>query len=144
MVRHGEVFLCLQLAIRRPFVYSGFVSSVQISARTGRKGGRARTAAKSLAARQNVLLRWHPADRNGVIPVPGLIDGAWYLGEGRSASIAYWDAVSKTFHTVAANSWSDPTSYPQVTRRTVRLKQERHVQSGGTFAPRKILAGAAS
>ncbi len=110
---------------------------------TGRKGGSARTAAKSLAAKQNILLRWHPAGNDGVIPLSALIDGAWYLGHGRSASVALWDAVSKSFHTLATNSWSDPARYPEITRRTVRLKQERHVAAGGTFAPRRILSAAA-
>ena len=113
-------------------------------AQSGRRGGRARTAAKSLAARQNILLRWHPPGRDGVIPPEAMIDGAWYLGDGRSASVAFWDGVSKTFHTLAANSWSDPARYPEITRRTVRPKQERHASHGGTFAPRRILSAAAS
>lgn len=117
--------------------------STRSAALTGRKGGRARTPAKSLAARQNILLRWHPPGKDGVIPPSALIDGAWYLGHGRSAPVAFWDAVSKSFHTLAANSWSDPERYPEVTRRTVRLKQERHVAAGGTFAPRRILSAAA-
>lgn len=115
-----------------------------LPARNGRKGGKARTAAKSLAARQNILLRWHKPDQDGVIPLTALIDGAWYLGEGRSASVAFWDGYRKTFHTVSANSWFDPATYPEITGRTVRLKQERHVASGGTFAPREILSAAAS
>lgn len=116
--------------------------SLTLPRHTGRRGGRARTPAKSLAARQNALLRWHPADRDGVIPCEALIDGAWYVGDGRSASVACWDGVSKTFYTIASNSWSDPAHYPVITRRTVRLKQERHRASGGTFAPRKILSAA--
>jgi hypothetical protein len=111
--------------------------------RNGRKGGKARTAAKSLAARQNILLRWHRPGRDGVIPPAALIDGTWYLGKGRSASLAFWDAFRKTFHTVSANSWYDPATYPEITGRTVRLKQERHIASGGTFAPREILSAAA-
>ena len=113
------------------------------SVRSGRRGGKARTAAKALAARQNILLRWHPPGRDGVIPPAALIDGAWYIGDGRSSPVAYWDGVSKTFHTLATNSWSDPIRYPEVTKRTVRLKQERHVGAGGTFAPRRILSSAA-
>jgi hypothetical protein len=110
--------------------------------RNGRKGGKARTAAKTLAARQNILLRWHRPGRDGVIPPAALIDGAWYIGEGRSASVAFWDGFRKTFQTVSAISWFDPATYPQITGRTVRLKQERHVTSGGTFAPREILSAA--
>lgn len=113
------------------------------TARNGRKGGRARTPAKSLAARQNILLRWHRPGQDGVIPPAALIDGAWYLGEGRSASVAFWDGFNKTFHTLSASSWFDPASYPDITKRTVRLKQERHVAVGGTFAPRQILSAAA-
>lgn len=118
------------------------MKSLTTPSRTGRQGGQARSSAKSLAARQNILLRWHPPARDGVIPAKALIDGAWYLGEGRSASLAFWDGVSSTFHVIATNSWSDPENYPVIARRTVRLKQERHVASGGTFAPRKILSAA--
>ena len=42
---------------------------------TGRKGGLRRTEAKALHARQNILLRWHPKDQEGTIPVAALIDG---------------------------------------------------------------------
>ena len=110
----------------------------------GSRGGRARTAAKSLAARQNILLRWHRPGKDGVIPPAALIDGAWYVGEGRSASVAFWDHTRETFHTLSANSWFDPATYPEITKRTVRIKQELHVASGGTFAPRQILSAAAS
>ena len=119
--------------------------AVKTPIRTGRKGGRARTPAKSLAARQNILLRWHPADVDGVIPPEALIDGAWYTGRGRSAPIACWDEVSRTFHTVQQSSWPDPANYPAIARRTVRLKQEKHVDApGGTFAPMKIVTAAAA
>jgi hypothetical protein len=112
---------------------------------SGRKGGRARTPAKSLAARQNILLRWHPADDQGVIPLEALIDGAWYTGRGRSAPIACWDEVSRTFHTIQQSSWADPANYPAIARRTVRIKQERHIEaSGGTFAPMRIVTAAAA
>ena len=49
----------------------------------GRKGGKARSEQKSLAARQNVRLRWHGRREDGVIPVAALIDGAWYRGNRR-------------------------------------------------------------
>jgi len=105
------------------------------SARTpiasGRRGGRARTPAKSLAARQNILLRWHPADADGVIPPEALIGGAWYAGERRSAAIACWDEVSRTFHTNQQSSWADPANYPAIARRTVRLEQEKRVAAPG-------------
>ena len=118
--------------------------AAKTSITSGRKGGRARTPAKLLAARQNILLRWHPADGQGVIPPEALIDGAWYSGRGRSAHIACWDEVTRTFHTVEQSSWADPANYPAMTRRTVRLKQEKHVAaSGGTFAPMKIVTAAA-
>ena len=120
------------------------MKALEKSVRNGRKGGRARTAAKLLAARQNILLRWHRPGANGAIPPAALIDGAWYLGEGRSASVAYWDSTRKTFHTLSANSWFDPATYPEITKRTVRVKQERHVAAGGTFSPRQILSAAAS
>jgi len=81
--------------------------------------------------------------RDGVIPLAALIDGACHLGEGRSASAAWWDGFRKTFQTVSANSWFDPATYRQTTGRTVRLKQERQVACGGTFAPREILSAAA-
>jgi hypothetical protein len=134
----------VKLALRRVFVYSAWMKSKKLPEEHGRKGGRARTAAKSLAARQNILLRWHRPGRDGVIPPAALIDGAWYVGEGRSASVAYWDHTRKTFHTLSANSWFDPATYPEITKRTVRIKQERHVAAGGTFAPRQILSAAAS
>jgi hypothetical protein len=118
--------------------------SAQTPRVSGRRGGRARTPAKSLAARQNILLRWHPADVEGVIPPEALIDGAWYAGQGRAAAIACWDEVSRTFHTIQQSSWADPANYPAVARRTVRLKQEKHVAvPGGTFAPKKIVTAAA-
>jgi len=71
----------------------------------GRKGGKARSEQKSLAARQNVRLRWHGKWEDGVIPVAALIDGAWYRGKGRTASVAVWDAHSGTFHTVGMNAF---------------------------------------
>ena len=120
------------------------MKSIALPVRNGRRGGRARTPAKSLAARQNILLRWHPPGRDGVIPQEALIDGAWYLGAGRAASVALWDGSTKTFHTVASNFWVDPASYQAAARRTVRLKQERHIVAGGTFAPKKILSAAAA
>lgn len=129
-------------AIRRVFVYFGAMKAKSAPAKNGRRGGRARSAVKSLAARQNILLRWHPPSPDGVIPPEALIDGAWYFGEGRSASIALWDGSTKTFHTVATSSWIDPTTYPLSSRRMVRLKQERHVAARGTFSPRSILAKA--
>jgi len=71
-----------------------------------------------------------------VIPLEALIDGAWYSGRGRSAPIDCWEGVTRTFHTVQQSSWADPASYPAISRRTVRLKQEKHVATpGGTFAP---------
>ena len=54
------------------------IADAESSTRTGRKGGRSRTPAKALAAKQNILLRWHPRDKGGTIPVKALLDGAWY------------------------------------------------------------------
>lgn len=110
------------------------------SAFTGRKGGKARSPAKSLAARQNILLRWHGKSRRGVIPEKALIDGAWYQGRGRTAPIALWDAKSGFFHAVGWSSVPDPENFPASSKRVYRLKQERHADaSGGTFEPLNIL-----
>lgn len=107
----------------------------------GRKGGRARSERKSLAARQNALLRWHERDGQGVIPVKALIDGAWYQGQGRTSPLAIWDGHAKSFHTVGLNSFSDPENYPAISRRNVRLKQESHIAlPGGSFAPMHVIA----
>lgn len=107
----------------------------------GRKGGMARSAAKSLAARQNARLRWHGMKADGVIPAAALIDGAWYRGRGRTAPIAIWDAHVQTFHTIGITSYRDPQNFPQISRRATRLKQEDHVaKPGGTFAPIQIVA----
>jgi len=108
---------------------------------TGRKGGLRRTEAKALHARQNIRLRWHPRDREGIIPIPALIDGAWYRGTGRTGPVALWDGARELFRTVGVQSWPDPHAYPKVRRRITGLKSERHVSSpGGTFAPAEILA----
>ncbi len=107
---------------------------------TGRRGGKARSSAKSMAARQNILLRWHGRSRKGVIPEKALIDGAWYQGRGRTAPIAIWDSTSRVFHAVGWSSIPDPENYPASTKRVFRLKQERHADaSGGTFEPLSIL-----
>ena len=107
---------------------------------TGRRGGKARSPAKSMAARQNILLRWHGRSRKGVIPEKALIDGAWYQGRGRTAPIALWDANSGVFQAVGWSSVPDPENYPATSKRIFRLKQERHADvSGGTFEPLSIL-----
>ena len=107
----------------------------------GRKGGKARSEQKSLAARQNVRLRWHGKREDGTIPVAALIDGAWYRGKGRAASVAVWDAHSGTFHTVGMNTYRDPLTFPKISSRVTRLKQEGHVEvSGGSFAPLQVLS----
>lgn len=109
--------------------------------RIGRKGGEVSSDRKALAARQNVLLRWHGKRTDGVIPKAALIDGAWYRGKGRTASVAIWDAHSGTFHTVGMNTHRDPANFPAISSRVTRLKQESHVEAaGGSFAPFQILA----
>lgn len=78
---------------------------------------------------------------DGVIPVASWIDGAWYRGKGRTASVAVWDAHNGTFHTVGMNTYRDPATFPVISNRVTRLKQEGHVEtSGGPFAPLHILA----
>jgi len=107
----------------------------------GRKGGKVRSDQKSLAARQNVRLRWNAKTADGVIPVAALIDGAWYRGKGRTSSVALWDAHSGTFHTVGMNTYRDPLTFPKISSRVTRLKQERHVEvPGGSFAPLQVLS----
>ncbi len=107
---------------------------------TGRKGGLRRTEAKALNARQNIRLRWHPRDREGIIPIPALIDGAWYRGAGPNGSVALWDGKRVRFHTVGVLSSPETRAQPKI-RRITGLKSERHVSSpGGTFAPAEILA----
>ena len=106
----------------------------------GRRGGSSRSPAKALAARQNVLIRWHGRKGGGVIPEPALIDGAWYQGQGRSAPIALWDATHGVFQTMSWSSIPDPAAYPEGGRRIYRLKQERHsLREGGTFSPMKLI-----
>jgi hypothetical protein len=106
----------------------------------GRRGGSMSSPAKALAARQNILIRWHGRQGDGVIPEPALIDGAWYQGHGRSAPIALWDAEHGVFRTMSWSSMPDPASYPQGGRRVFRLKQERHsLREGGTFSPMKLI-----
>jgi hypothetical protein len=110
--------------------------------RLGSKGGKARSEIKSLTARQNALLRWRGKRQGGVIPVDALIDGAWYSGRGRTAPVAVWDAHGQTFRTVGMNSYVDPGSFPRISERTTRLKQEGHVAApGGSFAPLRIVGG---
>lgn len=111
------------------------------NAALGRSGGQVRSERKSLAARQNIRLRWHGKRQDGVIPEAALIDGAWYLGRGRTASVALWDAHTRTFHTVGMNTFSDPQDFPRISRRETRIKQESHQETpGGSFAPLQILA----
>jgi len=106
----------------------------------GRRGGRASSPAKALAARQNILIRWHGRERDGVIPEPALIDGAWYQGRGRSAPLALWDAAQGVFRTISWSSMPDPALFPEGGRRVFRLKQERHsLREGGTFSPMKLI-----
>jgi hypothetical protein len=108
---------------------------------TGRKGGLRRTEAKALHARQNIRLRWHPRDREGIIPIPALIDGAWYRGTGLNGSVALWDGARELFRTVGVLSSPETRAQPKIRRRITGLKSERHVSSpGGTFAPAEIIA----
>jgi len=110
------------------------------SVSTGRRGGKVSSPAKSMAARQNILLRWHGRNRKGVIPEKALVDGAWYQGRGRTAPIALWDAGSGFFHAVGWSTVPDPENYPSIGKRVFRLKQERHADApGGTFEPLDIL-----
>lgn len=70
-----------------------------------------------------------------------LIDGAWYCGKGRTASVAVWDAHNGCFHTVGINTYRDPLTFPEVASRKIRLKREAHIEvAGGSFAPLQILA----
>jgi hypothetical protein len=117
------------------------ISIRQTSVRSGRIGGQKRTSAKTLSAKQNILLRWHPRDKDGTIPVAALVDGAWYLGSGRTAPIALWDSHAGLFRTISIQTWPDPANYPATRRRISGLKSEKHIQSpGGTFSPKSILA----
>ena len=113
------------------------ISIRQASVRSGRIGGQKRTSAKTLSAKQNILLRWHPRDKDGTIPVEALVDGAWYQGSGRTAPIALWDSHAGLFRTIGIQTWPDPATR----RRISGLKSEKHIQSpGGTFSPQKIIA----
>lgn len=106
----------------------------------GRRGGSVSSPAKALAARQNILIRWHGRQGDGVIPEPALIDGAWYQGQGRSAPIALWDGTQGVFRTMSWSSMPDPASFPEGGRRVFRLKQEKHsLREGGTFSPMKLI-----
>ena len=106
----------------------------------GRRGGSVSSPAKALAARQNILIRWHGRQGDGVIPEPALIDGAWYQGQGRSAPIALWDGAQGVFRTMSWSSMPDPASFPECGRRVFRLKQEKHsLREGGTFSPMKLI-----
>lgn len=134
----------LNSRVRFEVVYQGswytitFMKNCAVS--FGRRGGSARSPAKALAARQNVLIRWHGRKSGGVIPEPALIDGAWYEGQGRSAPIALWDAAHGVFRTMSWSSMPDPAAFPEGGRRVYRLKQERHsLREGGTFSPMKLI-----
>jgi hypothetical protein len=106
----------------------------------GRRGGSVSSPAKTLAARQNILIRWHGRQAGGILPEPALIDGAWYQGRGRSAPIALWDAGHGVFQTMSWSSIPDPASFPEGGRRVFRLKQEKHsLREGGTFSPMKLI-----
>ena len=106
----------------------------------GRRGGSVSSPAKTLAARQNILIRWHGRQADGILPEPALIDGAWYQGRGRSAPIALWDAGHGVFQTMSWSSIPDPASFPEGGRRVFRLKQEKHsLREGGTFSPMKLI-----
>lgn len=106
----------------------------------GRRGGSVSSPAKTLTARQNILIRWHGRQADGILPEPALIDGAWYQGRGRSAPIALWDAGHGVFQTMSWSSIPDPASFPEGGRRVFRLKQEKHsLREGGTFSPMKLI-----
>lgn len=127
--------------IPRCLVYRSLMITNRQNALIGRKGGKARSEQKSVAARQNIRLRWHRRREDGVIPLAALIDGAWYRGKGRTASVALWDEHSSTFHTVGMNTYRDPKDFPRISRRVTRIKQEGHIETkGGSFAPLQILA----
>lgn len=128
------------LAYEGPSYHIQLMKAQVSSISTGRRGGKARSPAKSIAARQNILLRWHGRSQTGVIPEKALIDGAWYQGRGRTAPIALWDAFTGLFQAVGWSNVPDPENYPATTKRVFRLKQERHADAlGGTFEPLSIL-----
>jgi hypothetical protein len=63
-------------------------------------------------------------------------------GCARTAPVAVWDAHGQTFRTVGMNACVDPGSFPRISERTTRLKQEGHVAvPGGSFAPLRIVGG---
>lgn len=103
-------------------------------ARIGRKGGRAKSPAKSHAARLAALARWGDSG-TASIPASELKDRQWYGGKGRNADLALWDARNKTFWVTCINDFISPLDYPRPGTRSVRLKGEKHYDDGGTFRP---------
>ncbi len=128
----------IEIAYQGPWYIVLFMKKIAVS--YGRRGGSVSSPAKALAARQNILLRWHGREGDGVIPEPALIDGAWYQGRGRSAPIALWDEVQGVFRTMSWSSIPDPAAFPEGGRRVFRLKQEKHsLREGGTFSPIRLI-----
>src|SRR5687767_12124422 len=94
-------------------------------AKIGKKGGSASTPAKRIAARLNVMKRWHGTSPTvGVLPVTQLHDCVWYRGTGRNSNFGLWDSRAECFWTIAVNDFANPATYPANARRQVRLKRE--------------------
>lgn len=106
----------------------------------GRRGGRASTPAKKVAARLNALKRWRRKSDPGVLPQELLRDGTWYRGRGRNSIVGLWDSRARCFWTIAVNDFADPASFPAKSRRQVRLKREDYFsRESGTFKPSALL-----
>ena len=88
----------------------------------GRVGGKAKTFVKSLAARQNALLRWRGKERGSVIPQLALMANVWY--RDKNAGIALWAEESRCFMT-----------FERGVTRSVLVRRKHGDGSMGTFAP---------
>ena len=103
----------------------------------GALGGRAKSPAKTRAARAAARKRWGLPDPEARAIAPSrLRDQRWYVGQGRNGNIAMWDTEQKCFWITTVSDLPDPSNYPSGSARVVRLKQEGHIShEGGTFKP---------
>ncbi len=112
-----------QIDIRRPFAYFSNMAGIRTTQRAhGRAGGKAKTSVKSLAARQNALLRWRGKERGDIIPQAALIADVWY--RDKNAGIALWSAGSRCFLTFECGAF-----------RPVLVRRKHGDGSRGSFAP---------
>ena len=105
------------------------------SYKSGQMGGTKKSEIKTLAARQNILLRWNPREPSGRIPVPALIDGGWYRGKGKNGKMAMWNSAKKAFLTIKKANLKNTNNS------VFLISLEKHGScSGGSFSPEEIIS----